>query len=81
MRSFSDKYAVRFPLVSDEERAIVTGYGVLKEGESRRAERSTVVIGQDARVVVSYQRVKAEGHAAAVLADLRAAADAVGGAG
>jgi thioredoxin-dependent peroxiredoxin len=74
MRSFADKHEVGFPLVSDEDRTIVTAYGVLKEGESRRAERSTVVIGRDGRIAASYRRVKAEGHAGEVLADLRAAA-------
>jgi peroxiredoxin Q/BCP len=79
MRSFAADYEVGFPLVSDEDRAIVTVYDVLKEGESRRAERSTVVIGRDGRIAASYRRVKAEGHAAKVLADLRAAAGSAGG--
>lgn len=67
---------MRFPLLSDESRELVTAYDVLKEGESRRAERSTVVIGQDGRITHAYEKVRAEGHADAVLGDLQADASA-----
>lgn len=63
-------------MLSDESREVVTAYDVLKEGESRRAERSTVVIRRDGRIVHAYHRVKAPGHAATVLADLQADAGA-----
>ena len=67
---FKDKYELRFPLASDEDRAIGLAYGTLKGDVSTTHERDTVVIAKDATVRLAYQRVGAKGHAAAVLADV-----------
>jgi peroxiredoxin Q/BCP len=73
LEGFSAKYGFEFPMVSDVSREIGAAYGVLKDNASRSAERSTVVVGRDGVVKLAYERVKAEGHAANVLADVRAA--------
>jgi thioredoxin-dependent peroxiredoxin len=70
------KHGFTFPLISDTSREIGAAYGVLKESASRSAERDTVVIGTDGTVKLAYERVKAEGHAAQVLADVKAGREA-----
>lgn len=73
LEGFAAKYGFAFPMVSDVSRDIGEAYGVLKDNASRSAERDTVVIGSDGVVRRAYERVKAEGHAANVLADVKAA--------
>lgn len=67
---FRDKYEVRFPLVSDSERAVGTAFGTLKS-EGGTHERDTFVIGKDGLIVAAYKKVSAKGHAAKVLEDVR----------
>ena len=69
---FTAKHGFAFPLVSDAERTIVAAYGVQKEGGTS-ARRATVVIDRGGKVALAYDKVTAAGHAAAVLADVRAA--------
>jgi peroxiredoxin Q/BCP len=69
---FTAKYGFVFPLVSDAGRTIVAAYGVQKEGGTA-ARRVTVVIARGGTVALTYDNVKAAGHAAAVLADVREA--------
>jgi peroxiredoxin Q/BCP len=76
LEGFAAKHEFAFPLVSDASREIGAAYGVLKENVSRSAERDTVVIGRDGLVKLTYERVKAEGHAADVLAGVKAAREA-----
>jgi thioredoxin-dependent peroxiredoxin len=73
LEGFGAKNGFTFPLISDTSREIGAAYGVLKENASRSAERDTVVIGTDGTVRLAYERVKAEGHAAQVLADVKVA--------
>lgn len=72
LEGFRDKYDLRFPLVSDHSRDIGEAYGVLKADRKGRTERDTVVIARDGTVVLAYRKVKAQGHAAKVLADVKA---------
>ena len=76
LEGFAAKNGFTFPMVSDSSRDIGEAYGVLKDNASRSAERDTVVIGTDGMIKRAYERVKAEGHAAEVLADVRAAREA-----
>ncbi len=39
-------------------------------------QRDTVVVGRDGTVVLAYEKVKAAGHAAQVLEDVKAAREA-----
>jgi peroxiredoxin Q/BCP len=72
---FKDKYSLPFTLLADKDRAAAEAYGVWKEKNMygkkvMGIERTTFVIGPDGRIEKIYSKVKAAGHAAAVLADL-----------
>lgn len=72
---FKQKYALPFTLLADEEKAAAQAYGVWKEKNMygkkvMGIERSTFVIGPDGKIEKIYQKVKAKGHAAEVLANL-----------
>ena len=72
---FKTKYELPFTLLADEEKAAAQAYGVWKEKNmyGRKVmgiERSTFVIGPDGRIEKIYGKVKAQGHAAAVLEGL-----------
>ena len=73
--SFKEKYELPFTLLADEEKAAAHAFGVWKEKNMygkkvMGIERSTFVIGPDGRIEKIYAKVKAQGHAAEVLAGL-----------
>jgi len=72
LERFRDKYGLRFLLGSDGDRAVGASYGTLKTDKAGSHERTTLVIASNGTVVQTYPRVKARGHAAAVLADVQA---------
>ena len=72
---FIEKFALPFSLLSDDEKKIVTNYGVWVEksmyGKTYLGtERSTFVIGPDGKFKAIFRKVKPEEHAAQVLAVL-----------
>jgi len=72
---FIHKYTLPFPLIADEDRAIVNAYGVWVEkslyGRTYMGtERSTFVIGKDGRITTILEKVKPEQHLSEVLAAL-----------
>ncbi|HTS26137.1 MAG TPA: thioredoxin-dependent thiol peroxidase [Bryobacteraceae bacterium] len=72
---FKSKYHLPFPLLADEDKAAAQAYGVWKEKNMygkkvMGIERTTFVIGPDGRIEKIYAKVKAQGHAAQVLAGL-----------
>jgi peroxiredoxin Q/BCP len=72
---FQTKYDLPFALLSDEDKSAAQAFGVWKEKlmygrKVMGIERSTFVIGPDGRIEKIYRKVKAQGHAAQVLADL-----------
>ena len=72
---FKQKYDLPFTLLADEEKAAAQVFGVWKEKNmyGRKVmgiERSTFVIGPDGKIEKIYGKVKAKGHAAAVLEEL-----------
>ena len=74
-QKFTAKYRLPFPLLADEDRKIVTAYGVWGEKVfmGRRYEgthRVTFHIGPDGRIAHVWPQVKPETHAAEVLAAL-----------
>jgi peroxiredoxin Q/BCP len=71
LEKFRDKYDLRFPLVSDEDRAIGAAFGTLKGDMSSTHERDTVLVDTGGTILLAYQRVGARGHAATVLSDAR----------
>jgi peroxiredoxin Q/BCP len=72
---FKAKYDLPFLMISDADKEAAQAFGVWKEklmyGKTVMGiERSTFVIGPDGKIEKIYNKVKAQGHAAAVLGDL-----------
>lgn len=66
-RKFIDKYGLPFPLISDEDRAIVTAYGVWGEKSFMGrlflgTERSTFVFDETGRITAIFRKVKPAAH-------------------
>jgi peroxiredoxin Q/BCP len=72
---FKNKYSLPFTLLADEDKSAAQAFGVWKEKNMygkkvMGIERSTFVIGPDGKIEKVYGKVKAQGHAAEVLAGL-----------
>jgi peroxiredoxin Q/BCP len=72
---FKQKYDLPFTLLADEDKAAAQAFGVWKQKnmygrKTMGIERTTFVIGAGGRVEKIYAKVKAKGHAAAVLGEL-----------
>src|ERR1700730_11609789 len=70
-----EKYDLPFTLLADEDKAAAQAYGVWKEKNMygkkvMGIERTTFIIGPDGKIEKIYAKVKAQGHAAEVLAGL-----------
>jgi thioredoxin-dependent peroxiredoxin len=73
--NFKEKFNLPFSLLCDTEKKVAKKYGVLKEKNmyGRKVigiERTTFLIGPDQKIKRIFPKVKAEGHAAEVLAEL-----------
>jgi thioredoxin-dependent peroxiredoxin len=73
---FRGKYGLRFPLLTDADHAVMDAWGAWGEKTSYGRKsvgvlRSTFLLDDQGRVERAWHNVKADGHAAAVLADLR----------
>lgn len=73
---FRAKYQLPFPLLADTDHAVAEAYGAWgdKSMYGRKYKgilRTTYLIGKDGRIARVFEKVKAKGHAAAVLATLR----------
>ncbi|MBE3576083.1 MAG: peroxiredoxin [Limnochordales bacterium] len=69
-RRFAEKYQLAFPLLSDQEKQIISSFGVLNEKGSG-ARRSTFILDPEGKIRYIFPRVTVEGHAEEVLAKLR----------
>ncbi|MEO5924905.1 MAG: peroxiredoxin [Bryobacteraceae bacterium] len=72
---FATKYGLPYSFVPDTDHAIAEAYGVWKEKKNygktyMGIERTTFVIGPDGKIAKIYPKVKVEGHAEKVLAEL-----------
>ena len=70
---FADKYGLKFPLLADEDHAVMEKYGVWQEKSMYGKKymgvaRTTYLIGPDGKVVKRWDGVKVDGHAEEVLA-------------
>jgi peroxiredoxin Q/BCP len=82
--AFREKFGLRFTLLSDEDHAVAEQYGAwaLKKTYGREymgIQRSTFLVDPEGRIAHVWPRVKADGHAAdvlAVLSELRRGAGA-----
>lgn len=66
-QTFSQKFDLNFPLLSDEPKAMIQAYGVWKEKSmyGRKymgIERTTVVIAKDGTISHVFPKVKVDGH-------------------
>lgn len=74
-QNFISKQELNLLLLSDKEEKLVNAFEVLKEksmyGKTYMGiERSTFVLDEQGSIVKEYRKVKAKGHAEAVLAEL-----------
>lgn len=72
---FKNAQRLTFPLLSDPDHKAAEAYGVWKEKNMygkkvMGIERSTFIIDEDGRVAKVFRKVKPQGHAAEVLAEL-----------
>jgi thioredoxin-dependent peroxiredoxin len=70
---FADKYGLKFPLLADEDHAVMEKFGVWQEKSMYGKKymgvaRTTYLIGSDGKVVKRWDGVKVDGHAEDVLA-------------
>ncbi|HEX5452100.1 MAG TPA: peroxiredoxin [Candidatus Limnocylindrales bacterium] len=75
--AFRSKYDLPFPLLADEDHAVIEAYGSWVEKEfaghkKMGVARRTFLVGPDGRVSRVWEKVKPEGHAEDVLAALEA---------
>jgi thioredoxin-dependent peroxiredoxin len=78
LAKFRDAQALTFPLLSDPERTVLDAYGAYGEkklyGKTMVGViRSTIVVDPDGKVQSALYNVKATGHVAKLMRDLRAA--------
>ena len=78
LRQFREKHGLPFPLLSDPERAVLTAYGAWGEkklyGKTVTGViRSTIVVDPRGDVEHAFYNVKATGHVAKLLRDLKLA--------
>ncbi len=77
-QKFRDKYGLRFPLLSDPDHRVMEAYGAWGEKTMYGRKtvgviRSTFLIDERGRVARAWYNVRADGHAAKVLEELRQA--------
>lgn len=71
-KTFSRKYGLTFPLISDPENIISKKYGVWKEKKNygrtyMGIERTTFVIDENAIVIAIFPNVRVKGHIQAII--------------
>ena len=74
---FAKKYDLTFPLLADEDHAVIDKYGVWQEKSMYGKKymgvaRTTYLIGPDGKVAKRWDGVKVDGHAEDVLAAVQA---------
>ncbi len=72
---FREKYGLKFPLLSDAEHSVMESYGAYGEKTMYGKKtvgviRSTFIVGKDGKIARAWYNVRADGHAAKVLAEL-----------
>ncbi len=80
-QKFCDKYSLKFALLADVDKEVVTKYGVWKEKSmyGRKymgIERTTFIIDSKGVIQKIYPKVKIKGHAEAVLEVAKSLTDA-----
>lgn len=75
-QKFIEKHSLNFPLLSDTDHAVAQAYGAFGEKtfmgkKSMGILRTTYLIDPEGKVAQVWEKVKAQGHAAQVVAALR----------
>jgi peroxiredoxin Q/BCP len=75
-KKFEEKFSLPFTLLGDAEKKVANLYGVYKEKNMYGKKvmgvaRTTFIIGPDGKIKHLFQKVKPEGHADEVLAELK----------
>jgi thioredoxin-dependent peroxiredoxin len=75
LAKFRERDAITFPLVSDEDKSVLTAYGAFGEKKNYGRTvmgviRSTFVIDEDGKIEHAFYNVKATGHVAKLRRDL-----------
>jgi peroxiredoxin Q/BCP len=75
-KKFEEKFSLPFTLLGDAEKEVANLYGVYKEKNMYGKKvmgvaRTTFIIGPDGKIRHVFQKVKPEGHADEVLAELK----------
>ncbi len=75
-KKFEEKFDLPFTLLGDAEKKVANLYGVYKEKNMYGKKvmgvaRTTFIIGPDGKIKHVFQKVKPEGHADEVLAELK----------
>jgi peroxiredoxin Q/BCP len=75
-RKFAEKLQLGYPLLADPEKTMLQALGAWGEKKlygkvSMGAVRSTFVFNAEGKLIRVYPKVKAKGHAAGVLEDIR----------
>jgi len=75
LAKFRERDAITFPLVSDEDKSVLTAYGAFGEKNNYGKKvmgviRSTFVIDEDGKIERALYNVKATGHVAKLRRDL-----------
>jgi peroxiredoxin Q/BCP len=75
LAKFRERDAITFPLVSDEDKSVLTAYGAFGEKKNYGRTvmgviRSTFVIDEDGKIEHALYNVKATGHVAKLRRDL-----------
>jgi peroxiredoxin Q/BCP len=72
-KAFSDKYKLPFTLLADEDRAMASAYGVLKDYKLVKiASRQSFLVNPEGKIAKHYAEVKPDTHTQEVLADIEA---------
>jgi len=78
-KKFQDKFQLPFSLLADADKKVADAFGVLQEKNMYGKKvmgivRTTFIVGPDGKIQHIFPKVKAEGHAAQVLAYLKESA-------
>ena len=75
LAKFRDKYELTFPLLSDPDKADMTGYGAFGEKKNygkivQGVIRPTFLVDEEGKVALARYNVKATGHVARIMKEL-----------
>lgn len=75
LAKFRDKYELTFPLLSDEDKSVMTKYGAFGEKKNygkvvQGVIRSTFVVDEEGKIQLAKYNVKATGHVARIIKEL-----------